>query len=161
MSEKRDSEQVPDESAASPSWVKAWPFLLALTVVVVAVAWILISNLTRPAADRADDSGQVNLAINEVYTARNSLDFGAYKAATCSQEASASSFPSEQTFVDDNRRSRDVNGVIVIPEITDVNISGEQATATVHWNFKNRPDEKHTDEVSLVRENDTWKVCKA
>lgn len=159
MSDKKRAADAPPADDAPRSWRNAWPFLVALAVVVIAVVGILSSNLLRPATDRASDPAQVQMVINDAYTARNSLDYGAYRSATCAREVNAPTFPTEQTFVADNTTSREANGHIVIPEITDITVTGDTATATAHWHYDKHPEQKQTDKVALVRENGDWKVC--
>lgn len=146
---------------AAPSWRKVWPFLLALIVVVVAVVGILLSYLIRPAEKRASEPAQVQYAINDFYTARNNLDYAEFRDHTCAADLNASDFPSEAEFTAENQKSLEANGRIVIPEISDVSVSGDRATATVHWQFDKKSDEKQTTNVVVLRENGNWKVCKA
>lgn len=150
-----------DDSPAAPSWRNAWPFLAALLVVVLAAGAIGLSYLFRPPSERAGDSAQVQFAINDVYNARNNVDYDAFRNKTCAADRNASSFPSKDQFTAENTTSRETNGRIVIPEISDVTVSGDRATATIHWNFDNKSDQKQTTKVVVLREDGDWKVCKA
>ena len=141
------------------SWKDAWPFLVAFAVVVIAAAGIGISYLIRPADDRLSVEAKVQHAINDSYTARNDLDYGKYRGATCSADLSSDTFPDETTFLDQNRRSFDENGHIVIPEITDIAVDGDRATAKVHWHFDEKADQKQVADTIVVREDGDWKVC--
>ena len=138
-----------------------WPFVAAVIVVVLAVGGVLLSNVLRPNDDRLSDSAQVQHAINDSYTARNSLDYAKYRSAMCAEVVDSADFPTEQTFVTDNQRSRDAFGKILIPEISDVVVDGGRATAQVHWHFENKgSDAKTVTPTVVVREGDDWKVCK-
>lgn len=138
-----------------------WPFLAAVIVIVLAVGAVLISNVIEPGDEKLTDSAQVQHAINDSYTARNGLDYAKFQSVTCTKVRTAGDFPDESAFVEQNRQSRDQFGKIVIPEITDVVVDGDRATAKVHWNFeKSGSDAKTVTSVVVVREGDEWKVCR-
>lgn len=151
----------PVDDEGSKSWKDAWPFWVALIVVVAAILGVVLSNVLRPAEDRASDSAQVQFAINDVYTARNNVDYGKYKAATCATDVTSGAILPEAEFVAQNRKSVETNGRIVIPEITDVTVTGDRATARVHWHFDKSPDQTQVTSVVVVKDNGDWKVCKA
>ncbi|NMO03594.1 hypothetical protein HH308_20470 [Gordonia sp. TBRC 11910] len=145
----------------SPRKGSLWPFAAAVIVVVLAVGGVVLSNVLRPSDNRVSDSAQVQYAINDSYTARNSLDYGKYRSAMCAQVVNAADFPTEQVFVADNQRSRDTFGKILIPEISDVVVDGGRATAQVHWHFEKKGSDTPTvTPTVVVREGDEWKVCK-
>ena len=148
-----------DQMAPAPSWKAAWPFLVALGVVVVAVVGIGISYLIRPADDRMSTDAQIQHAVNDVYTARNELDYTRYRESVCAAELASGSFPDEDAFVEQNRVSFEENGQIVIPEISDIAVNGDRATAQVHWHFDETPDSEQVTDVVVVREDGDWKVC--
>ncbi|MFT4127251.1 MAG: hypothetical protein QM662_13615 [Gordonia sp. (in: high G+C Gram-positive bacteria)] len=150
-----------DTPAPAPSWRNAWPFLAALAVVVIAVVLVLSSNLLRPATERAGDSGQVQQAISDYYDARNNVDYPAFADLTCARDRTAEDFPDAARFRADTERSLSAKGRIVIPEITDLTVTGDRARATVHWHFDKDPDDIATTQLVAVRENENWKVCKA
>lgn len=150
-----------DGGAPTDGGGNLWPFLAAVVVIVLVVGGVLLSNLLRPSDDRVSDAAQVQYAINDSYTARNSLDYRKYREVTCAAVVGAQDFPTEQVFVADNQRSRDTFGKIVIPEITDVTVDGDRATAQVQWHFENKgSDAKTVTPTVVVREGDKWKVCK-
>ncbi|UEA57617.1 hypothetical protein LK459_13405 [Gordonia otitidis] len=141
------------------TWKDAWPFWIALVVVALAILGVVLSNVLRPAQERASDSGQVQFAINDNYTARNNVDYGKYKESTCAADTSSPSFISGAEFVRQNRTSVESKGRIVIPEITDVTVNGERATARVHWHFDKTPDDEQTTSVVVVKDDGRWKLC--
>ncbi|GAB88087.1 Rv0361 family membrane protein [Gordonia rhizosphera] len=156
----QDSSRPAGPSDAEPrSWKDAWPFLVALAVVLVGVIWIATSYLMRPADDRMSDGARVQHAIDDLYTARGQLDYASFRAATCAADLASDSFPSETAFLEQNRASLEENGPIVIPEISDITVSGDRATAQVHWHFDDKPDQEQTTDVVVVREDGDWKVC--
>ncbi|WHU47590.1 hypothetical protein QNM97_00800 [Gordonia sp. L191] len=150
---------VPDEPV-TPSWRNAWPFWVALVVVVLAAGGIALSYVFRPAEDRASDSAKVQYAINDLYTARNNVDYTAFREHTCGADLNSAGFPSQPEFATQNRQSLETNGRIVIPTISDVTVSGDRATATVHWHFDKKSDQTQTTKVAAIREDGNWKVCK-
>ncbi|MCG7635142.1 MULTISPECIES: Rv0361 family membrane protein [Gordonia] len=142
-----------------PSWKNAWPFFVAAGVVGLVVLGVVLSNVTRPAEDRAGDSAQVQYAINDVYTARNGPNYAEYRANTCAADVEAADFISEERFVQDNRETLTRNGHIEIPEITELVVDGDRATAKVHWHYDKTPDDVNVVDTIVVRENGEWKVC--
>ncbi|MCR5979151.1 hypothetical protein GDN83_15660 [Gordonia jinghuaiqii] len=140
-------------------WRNAWPFFVAVGVVGIAVLSIVVSNITRPPEERVGDSAQVQYAINDHYTARNGPNYAEYRANTCAADLAAADFVTEEQFVSDNKQSLAENGHIEIPEITDLVVDGDRATATVHWHYDNTPDTENVVETTVVRENGEWKVC--
>lgn len=157
----RPADEAPDTGVdeAPPSWKNAWPFWVALVVVALAVAGIALSYVLRPAEDRAGEQAQVQYAINDVYTAKNRLDYDAYRNGTCAADVNAADFPAADAFVTQNRDSQAANGPIVIPQIQEVSVNGDRATARVDWQFDKKPESKQTITVTVVRENGDWKVC--
>lgn len=149
--------QAPDGDA--PSWKAALPFIIAGVVVLVVVIGVLISNAVRPAEDRMSEDAKVQHAINDYYTARNEADFDKYAAVNCAAVRGAEGFPTKDSFVTDNRKSMDDNGQIKIPEITDLTVNGDCATARVHWHFDKSEDKKNVADTTVVREDGEWKVC--
>lgn len=149
-----------DDDADTPrTWKDAWPFLVALGIVVVLAAGIGISYLVRPADERMSDSALVQHAINNAYTARNEVDYAKYRDSVCVADTKASTFPTEEQFVEENRTSMDSNGPIEIPEITDLTVSGDRASAQVHWHFEKSEDKTQVTDTVVVREDGDWKVC--
>ncbi|MFT4043241.1 MAG: hypothetical protein QM673_08780 [Gordonia sp. (in: high G+C Gram-positive bacteria)] len=143
------------------TWKDAWPFYVALVIVALAALGIWFSHVLRPAADRAGDSAKVQYAVNNIYTARNNLDYAKYRANTCATDVNSGAIASEREFLTQNRHSVQINGVIVIPQITDVTITGGRATARVHWHFEKSPHTTKVNSVVVVKDNGEWKVCKA
>ena len=149
--------QAPDGDA--PSWKAALPFIIAGVVVLVVVIGVLISNAVRPAEDRMSEDAKVQHAIKDYYTARNEADFDKYAAVNCAAVRNAPGFPAREAFVADNKKSMDENGQIKIPEITDLAVDGDRASARVHWHFENSEGNKNVVATTVVREDGEWKVC--
>lgn len=135
-----------------------WPFLAALGVVVIAVAIVVGVALISPPSERLNDSTLVQYAVNDVYAARNSLNYEQYRNAHCARVADAADFPTTEQFIAENRKARDAQGPIVIPSM-DVNVYGDTANVTVHWHRERTENQTQTTETFLVRDDDKWKVC--
>ncbi|GAC01812.1 hypothetical protein GONAM_34_00120 [Gordonia namibiensis NBRC 108229] len=142
-----------------PNWKNAWPFFAAAGVVALLALGIVLSNISRPPEDRVSDDALVQYAINDQYTARNGPNYAEYRANTCDADLNKVEFVSEARFLAENQASLDANGPIEIPEITDLVVDGDRATAQVHWHYKNTPDDKKVVDTTVVRENGEWKVC--
>lgn len=137
------------------------PFLIALGVVVTVVAVLVISNITRPPEGRVNDSTLVQYAVNDMYSARNDLDYERYVATLCAADRAPGVVPERADFIEDNRRSLDANGRITIPEMTDLVVTGDRASVDVRWNFDGQEDQTQVTSMIVVREDGEWKVCKA
>jgi len=146
-----------EEEPAPKSWRNAWPFFVALGAVVLLVGGVALSYLFRPAEDRASETAQVQYAINDFYTARNGANYAAYREHTCAADLASPEFITEQAFVAQNQDLKD--NPIQIPEITDLTVEGDRATAQVHWHRKDSSDKVTTTPTIVVRENGEWKVC--
>lgn len=136
----------------------SWPILVAggfVLVLVVAVALIWAIN---PPDERLNDSTQVQHVVNEAYTAQNSLNYAQYRGAFCAAKVNAPEFPSDDQFVTENRKARDAEGIVQIPNM-DVRVDGDTAAVIVHWNREKTADQKQTTDLTVVREGDAWKVC--
>jgi hypothetical protein len=123
------------------------------------VIGVLISNAIRPAEERMSDDAKVQHAINNYYTARNEADFDKFVATNCAAVRTGQGFPTREAFVTDNTKSMDENGQIKIPEITDLAVDGDRASARVHWHFENSEGNKNVVATTVVREDGEWKVC--
>lgn len=135
------------------------PFLIAGAIVAVVVIAIVLSNFFRPVDDRLSDDSKVQFTINDVYSARNAVDYDAYRAGFCSADLAQPNFPTREEFDAENAESMEENGPIVIPEMTDLVVDGDRATVKVHWHFENSEDDKQVTDLVVVRVNDDWKVC--
>lgn len=142
-----------------PNWKNAWPFFVAAGLVGLFVLGIVLSSISRPPEDRVSADALVQYAINDQYTARNGPNYAEYRANTCDADLNKVEFVSEARFLAENQASLDANGPIEIPEITDLVVDGDRATAKVHWHYKDKPDDKQVVDTTVVRENGEWKVC--
>ncbi|MEO9328006.1 Rv0361 family membrane protein [Gordonia aurantiaca] len=141
------------------NWSKAWPFFVAFGLVALFVLGIVLSNISRPAEERVSDDAKVQYAINDLYSARNGADYAKFRGATCAADLAKPDFPSEADFVADSKASVEKNGQIEIPEITDLVVNGDRATAKVHWHHEKSSGDEQVADTIVVRENGEWKVC--
>ncbi|MCK0439434.1 hypothetical protein MUG78_08165 [Gordonia alkaliphila] len=137
-----------------------WPFMVALGFVVLLVAGIAGVALIDPPAERLSDSAQVQHAVNDAFTARNSLNYEQYREAHCEADRQAADFPTAAEFADENRAARTEHGQIVIPDMA-VEMQGDVAAVQVNWHREDTPDEKQTTDLTVIRQGDEWKVCNA
>ncbi|MFT3660204.1 MAG: hypothetical protein QM809_02055 [Gordonia sp. (in: high G+C Gram-positive bacteria)] len=135
-----------------------WPFLVALIVVGVLVAVVLLIAVFSPPAERVSDSTRVQYVVNDAFTARNSLNYDQYRGSFCRANVEAPDFPAAAKFTDENRKARDADGQIVIPNM-DVEVQGDTARVAVHWHRERTEDKKETTELTVVKQGDDWKVC--
>ncbi|GEE00026.1 hypothetical protein nbrc107696_04720 [Gordonia spumicola] len=159
MSAKQsDNPETPVDDERPKTWKDALPFIIALVVVVIAVGAIFISHKVQPSEDRVSDSTKVQYVVNDMYSARNSLNYELYRSSQCEKNLSAEGFPTAAQFAEANRDPRD--GAFVIPEM-DVEVAGDRAAVTVHEKRKNTGDKVTKTELTVVKIGDDWKVCAA
>jgi len=104
------------------------------------------------------EDAKVQYVVNDVYSARNSLNYDLYRGSYCEKDVRAEGFPTAQQFADDNRDARDRDGKLVIPEMN-VEVTGGRAAVTVHEYRENAEDRKTTTDLTLTKQGDDWKVC--
>ncbi|EGD54453.1 hypothetical protein [Gordonia neofelifaecis] len=159
MNEDRpEHADVPDDDQPR-SWKAALPMIIAGTLVVVLVAWVVIASLVKPSDERLNDSAQVQHTVNDMYSAMGTLNYDQYRDAFCASDVAASDFPTSVAFAEQNRADNEANGKVVVPSM-EVEVTGENATVTAHWNREKTENDKQTTSLTLIRENGDWKVCK-
>jgi hypothetical protein len=128
----------------------AAPFLGALVIIVLVITGIFLFN--RHSGD--GDAGAIGTAVtgqNDALQRQNYPDFLKY---TCSaQKGTQDDVLARQRDSVGRRGERYVDGV------GNVSVDGDHATAKAIYHFKNDEDAKVTVDVSLAREDGTWKVC--
>ncbi|MDR2279265.1 MAG: DUF4878 domain-containing protein [Gordonia sp. (in: high G+C Gram-positive bacteria)] len=160
MSAKQpDSTDVPAEEQTPKTWRDALPFIIAFVVVLLAVGFIGIRHWTNPAEERLTDSAQIQNVVNDMYTARNSLDYEKYRSTQCEKNLADATFPKSLDFANQNRADRDRDGKLIVPGM-EVEVSGERAAVTVTEKRENKGVETKT-ELTLVKQGDQWRVCAA
>lgn len=152
------SAQPAPEPEDDPGLKAAWPFIVAVVIVVLVIGGVVASQLLRPADDRLPDNAAVQHAINDYYTAKNAINYTAFRDATCSRVVDGGSFPNDEAFRSAAQSTRDSKGKIMVTTIADISVSGTSATASMTWRYEKDPRQT-TQSVPLVKDADTWKVC--
>ena len=150
-----DDEQTAEEPR---SWKAALPMMIAGGLVLAILAWIGISALVSPSEERISDSAKVQLTVNQMYSAMGTLNYEGYRASFCAADVAAKEFPTSVQFADDNRADNDAKGKIVVSSM-DVEVTGDRAAVTAHWNRQNDENAKQKTQLTLVNEKGEWKVC--
>jgi hypothetical protein len=138
-----------DDAADSPTMA---PLLGALAIIVIVVIAIWLFNLFQ--GDRTPEDQRVGRAAvgqNDALQREDFADLGSY---TCGKMRG-----SETDVLARQRDSAAKRGARFVDDVTDVNIDGERATATVTYHFDKAPDEKTPVPMTFVREDGAWKVC--
>lgn len=159
MAISNDSSSHPaPEPQDDPGLKAAWPFIVAVVIVLLVIGGVVASQLLRPADDRLPDNAAVQHAINDYYTAKNAINYTAFREATCSRVVDGGSFPTDEAFRSAAQSTRDSKGKIMVTTIADISVSGTSATASMTWRYEKDPRQT-TQSVPLVKDADTWKVC--
>ncbi|MGZ8177216.1 Rv0361 family membrane protein [Williamsia sp. SKLECPSW1] len=158
MATSNDTTAQPAPDPDDPGLRAAWPFVVAVVIVVLVIGGVVASQLLRPAEDRLPDNAAVQAAVNDFYTAKNAVNYTAFRDATCSRVVDGGSFPTATAFRSAAQASRDAHGKVIVTTIADIAVSGTSATASMTWRYEKNPA-LTTQSVPLVKDADTWKVC--
>ncbi|MCF8587556.1 Rv0361 family membrane protein [Gordonia liuliyuniae] len=162
MSAKRPDgtaqDDLPDSAPEHRSWRAALPFIIAFVLIIIVVAWIALSHLIRPSEERVSEDTKVQYVVNDMYSARNSLNYDLYRDSQCTANINAKGFPTAAEFADTNRGPLEKDGKLVVPEM-EVEVTGSRAAVTVHVHRENTEDKKTTTDLIVVKQGDDWKVC--
>ena len=143
------TEPVPDYGPDRPTIA---PFVGALAVIVLVVIGIVLFNVfgsSSPAP--ATDVGRAIVGQNDALQRQNYADFRDF---TCPAVQG-----SETDFLARQRDSVSKNGERYIDDVKDVRIDGDRATASVTYHFDKTADTTSVSELTVVREDGSWKVC--
>ncbi len=147
------------DATDDPGWKAAWPFGVAVVIVIVALGIIGLFHVVRPASERLTDTAKISHAINDYYSAKNAITYDKFRDASCAADQNAPGFPSASAFRDAAQKSRDAHGNIVVTDITETAVNGAGATANMHWNYLKNPSSEILP-VALVKQGDNWKICR-
>lgn len=128
------------------------PFLGALAVIVLVVIAIVLFNAfgsSDPAPEQ--DVRRAVVGQNDAMQRQNYADFRDF---TCRTEQ-----VSEAEFLDRQRDSVAKNGERYVDDVPDVSIDGDRAAAAMTYHYERTPDTTSSAELTVVREDGTWKVC--
>jgi hypothetical protein len=128
------------------------PFLGAFAVIAIVVIGIIAFNVFGSSTTTPGD--QVAQAAVGQNDALQRQDFGKFRNFTCRAAQG-----SEMDFL---ARQRDLvakNGERYLDDVTNIDVGGERASATVTYHFGKTAETKTPIEVSFVQEDGAWKVC--
>lgn len=130
------------------------PILTALAVVAVALIAVFALRLLR-GDDLPDDAAVARAVVgqNDALQRGNYADFRTF---TCAAQQGI-----EAQVLADQKQSAAAKGARYVDDVKDVRVTGDQATATVVYHFAKSGDDKIDAPMTIVRENDGWKVCSA
>jgi hypothetical protein len=143
------TEPVPDYGPDRPTIA---PFVGALAVIVLVVIGIVLFNVfgsSSPAP--GTDVGRAIVGQNDALQRQNYADFRDF---TCRAVQG-----SEADFLARQSDSVSKNGERYIDDVKDVRIDGDRATARVTYHFARTADTTSVSELTVVREDGSWKVC--
>ena len=132
--------------------------MAAIAVTVVAAAGVLMSVFAFNGSNAADTSpeGQIRSLMKNADNYLNNADAAGLASLLCDAQKNS---PSVHVHTGDQlRKQRDVAG-LETSSATDINVAGDQATATVSVTWSKAPQDDLTENVKFVRENGRWKVC--
>jgi hypothetical protein len=128
------------------------PFLIALVIIVLVIAWIGLS-----AAFRGDDIPEVDVVAQAAIAQNDALqrgDYADFRTYTCATEAG-----DEADVLARQANSMSTKGARFIDGVSGVTIDGDTASGTVIYHFDKTPDDKIDTPTKFVREDGAWKVC--
>jgi hypothetical protein len=142
------TEPVPDYGPDRPTIA---PFVGALAVIVLVVIGIVLFNVFGSSPAPGTDVGRAIVGQNDALQRQNYAD---YRAFTCRAVQG-----SEADFLARQRDSVTKNGERYVDDVKDVRIDGGRATASVTYHFDKTADTTSGSELTVVREDGSWKVC--
>jgi hypothetical protein len=127
------------------------PFLGALVIIVLVVIGIVAFNRSDGDSSPEQDVSRAVVGQNDAIQRQNYGDFRDY---TCRAEQG-----SEADFLARQKDSVAKNGERYVDGVRDVRIDGDRAIAGVTYHFDKTADSPFGTELTVVREDGTWKVC--
>lgn len=128
------------------------PFLGALALVVLIVIGIAVANSF--GGDGPTPEQDVSRAIVGQNDAMQRQSYSGYRDFTCRAEQG-----SESDFLARQRDSVAKNGERYVDGVREVRIDGDKAVAKVTYHFDKTPDATSGADLTVAREDGTWKVC--
>jgi hypothetical protein len=128
------------------------PFLGALAIIVLVVIGIVLVNAFGSSAPTPDQ--ELRGAVVGQNDALQRQDYADFRGYTC-----RAAQRNEADVLAGQRDSVAKSGERYVDDVSGLRIDGDRATAKVTYHFKNKPDDKSSSDVTLVREGGAWKVC--
>lgn len=137
----------------------AWPFLIAVGIVVVILAGIFIAARFAPAENNVTQAQLMTDAITEFVDAQNTGDAAALRGTTCSQQVDNLITGSDADYSAARAADVEQNGKLVVDGApTDYEVNGDRGVATVPTKLE-KSGTTTNDEWKFVRVDDKWLVC--
>ena len=135
-----------EESNTEQKWERTpIPFIAALAVVLVVVAYIVISSVLSPAEDNVSDAEQIRVAAHQFVVARAGDDDERKRDTVC-------------TGFDENAfKERVGDGTVTITDFAEPELDADRATAEV--TTERDGEDPRTTTWTFVRDSDDWVVC--
>ena len=143
------TEPVPEHPPVRPTIA---PFVGALVIVVLIVIGIVVANSF--SGDGPTPERDVSRAVVGQNDAMQRQSFSGFREFTCGAQQGT-----EADFLARQRDSVAKNGERYVDGVRNVRIDGDQAAADATYHFDKTPDATSAADLTLVREDGTWKVC--
>ncbi|MDT5130495.1 MAG: hypothetical protein QOH54_6139 [Mycobacterium sp.] len=128
------------------------PFLGALAIIVLIVIGIALANSF--GGDGPAPEQDVSRAIVGQNDALQRQSYTGFRDYTCRAEQG-----SEADFLARQRDSVAKSGERYVDGVRNVRIDGDRAAAEATYHFDKTPDATSVSELTVAREDGTWKVC--
>ncbi len=128
------------------------PFLGALAIIVLVVIAIVAFNVFGGSEETTDQ--QLRAAVVGQNDALQRRDYADFQGFTCRAKQRT-----EADVLAGQDGSVEKSGERYVDVVSDLRVTGDQATVKVTYHFAKNPDAKSSAEVALVREDGAWKVC--
>ncbi|OZC86723.1 hypothetical protein CH282_10410 [Rhodococcus sp. 06-418-1B] len=137
----------------------AWPFLIAVSIVVVLLAGIFLAARFAPAEDNVTQAQLLTDSITEFVDAQNEGDADALRAVTCDEQVSSLVTGSDQDYTDARVADVEENGKLVVDGApSEYEINGDRGVVTVPTKFE-KTGATSSEVWKFVRVDDKWLVC--
>lgn len=143
------AEPDPESDADRPTIA---PFLGALAIIVFVVIGIVALNAF--GADGPTPEQELGRAVAAQNDALQRSAYQDYVTYTCGEQHGV-----EEEVLARQRDSVALRGERYVDGVSDAQIDGDHATATVTYHFDKAPDTLVPTEMEFVRDGDAWKVC--
>lgn len=137
----------------------AWPFLLALAIVVLVIGGIVIASRVSPAENNITQAQLLTDSISDFVRAQNEGDAELLRATTCEAQVAQLIPGSDDDY--SSAREEDVaeNGELEVDGApTDYEINGDRGVVTVSTRLDGT-DATSTEKWRFVRVDGNWLVC--
>lgn len=137
----------------------AWPFILAVGIVVVLLAGIFLAARFAPAEDNVTQEQLLTDSITEFVDAQNAGDADALRSSTCQDQLSELISGTDADYTRDRAADVDENGKIVVDGApSDYEINGDRGVVTVPTKLE-KTGSTASEKWKFVRVDDKWLVC--